>query len=68
MSRHKATAYDAHPTAPLSTVDELAHRLRVDRATIYRLPIPYVVVGARRRYRAEDVERYLEERREEPAP
>ena len=67
MSRHPATAYGSHPTAPLYTVDELANRLRVDRATVYRLALPFVVVGARRRYRLEDVEAYLAARREEPA-
>ena len=65
MSRHPATEYDSHLPAPLYTVDELANRLRVDRATIYRLQLPFVVVGARRRYRAEDVEGYLAARRED---
>ena len=68
MSRHPATAYGSHPTAPLYTVDELANLLRVDRATVYRLPIPYVIVGTRRRFRVEDVGAYLEARRKEPAP
>ena len=68
MSRHPATAYGSHPTAPLCTVDEAANCLRCHRATVYRLALPFVVVGARRRYRLEDVEAYLAARREEPAP
>jgi hypothetical protein len=37
--------------------------LRVHRVSVYRLPIPYVVVGERRRYRPEDVDAYLEARK-----
>ncbi len=48
---------------PLLTVSRLADLLDVERKTIYRLPIPYVVVGSRRRYRAQDVEAYLEARK-----
>ena len=67
MSRHKTTVYEQPPTPPLETVDSLATRLRIDRATVYRLPIPYVLVGKRRRYRHEDVDAYLEARKV-PAP
>jgi excisionase family DNA binding protein len=63
MSRHKTTGYEQERSAPLATVDELAARLRIDRATVYRLPIPYVLVGQRRRYRPEDVDTYLEARK-----
>ena len=63
MSRHRTTFYEASTTPPLETVDSLAARLRIDRATVYRLPIPYVLVGKRRRYRPEDVDAYLEARR-----
>jgi excisionase family DNA binding protein len=63
LPRHKTTDYEPLRPAPLATVDDLAARLRVDRATVYRLPIPYVVVGSRRRYRPEDVDAYLEARR-----
>ena len=64
MSRHETTPeYGFIRPTPLATVDELATRLRVDRATVYRLPIPYVVVGSRRRYRPEDVDAYLEARK-----
>ena len=48
---------------PLLTVSRLADLLDVERKTIYRLPIPYVVVGSRRRYRAQDVDACLEARR-----
>lgn len=63
---HRETPYGAGTTTPerLLTIDELARFLAVDRKTVYRLPIPFVVVGTRRRYRSLDVERYL--KREEP--
>ncbi len=44
---------------PLLTVKQLAAYLAVERKTIYRLPIPYVLVGQRRRYKPEDVDTYL---------
>ena len=47
----------------LLTVAELAPRLRFARTTVYRLAIPYVLVGDRRRYRPEDVDAYLEARK-----
>ena len=43
----------------LYTVQELAAYLNVERKTIYRLPIPYVLVGTRRRYLPTDVDAYL---------
>jgi excisionase family DNA binding protein len=60
--RHVATQeyVSPRPGQELLTVAELARRLRIARTTVYRLPIPYVIVGSRRRYRADDVERYLE--------
>ena len=62
---HSKTRYDAERTAPepLLTIDGLARLLAVDRKTVYRLPIPYVVVGTRRRFRVEDVDAYLERTR-----
>jgi excisionase family DNA binding protein len=62
-SRHRKTGYEPARPGQLATVDELAARLRVDRATVYRLSIPYVIVGSRRRYRPEDVDAYVEARR-----
>lgn len=44
---------------PLLTVNQIAEYLNVDRATVYRLEVPYVLVGARRRYRLEDVDAWL---------
>ena len=48
---------------PLLTVSELASLLGVTRGHVYRLAIPYVMVGDRRRFRPEDVDEYLEARR-----
>jgi excisionase family DNA binding protein len=67
MTRHETTEYAEGLTA-LLTVARLAELLSVERKTIYRLDIPFVRVGTRRRYRPEDVDAYLEARREEPAP
>lgn len=66
---HSETSYGAGVLSPqpLLTIDNLARLLAVDRKTVYRLPIPYVVVGTRRRFRAEDVDAYLKRSRE-PAP
>ena len=64
--RHATERYAAGRT-PLLSVSELAAFLGVHRVTVYDLEIPYVVVGARRRYRLRDVEQYLERGRE-PAP
>lgn len=53
---------------PLLTIDALAALLAVDRKTVYRLPIPYVVIGTRRRFRPEEVEAYLDEHRAVSVP
>jgi len=45
----------------------LATALRIPRTSVYRLGIPYVHVGERRRYRIEDVDTYLDRDRDEPA-
>jgi excisionase family DNA binding protein len=49
---------------PLRTVNQLAAYLGVTRATVYKLvrggDLPAVVVGKRLRFRAEDVDAYLE--------
>lgn len=70
MSAHANVREPNDATAPrhLLKIDGVAQFLDVTRRTVYELPIPYTVVGARRRYRPEDVEAYLEARREEPAP
>ena len=63
---HDATPYGGGtttpvlPNEPLLTIDGLARLLSVDRKTVYRLPIPYVIVGTRRRFRPADVDAYLE--------
>ncbi len=70
---HNETGYGAgktvpvpvFPNVPLLTIDGLARLLSVDRKTVYRLPIPYVIVGTRRRFRPADVDAYLER---EPGP
>jgi len=58
VSHDFAPQYPAGPT-PLVSVNRLAEILDVDRRTVYRLPIPFVVVGARRRYLVADVVAYL---------
>jgi len=64
MPNHTSSRYETGgtdtPPRPLLTIDGLARLLAVDRKTVYQLPIPYVVVGARRRFRPEDVDAYLE--------
>jgi excisionase family DNA binding protein len=71
---HNRTSYGVRSTVevptspePLLTIDGLARLLAVDRKTVYRLPIPHVIVGTRRRYLRADVDAYLERSRE-PAP
>jgi excisionase family DNA binding protein len=59
MSFHSGTLSPSS-ARPLLTIAELARLLAVDRKTVYRLPIPYVIVGARRRFRPEDIDAYLE--------
>jgi excisionase family DNA binding protein len=53
-------------------VNEVAHILGIDRSTLYRLmrddDLPAVRVGKRLRFRAEDIEAYLERRREPAEP
>ena len=34
--------------------------LNVSRNTVFRLSIPYMKIGSRRRYRAEDVQAYID--------
>ena len=58
------------PIAPLLTPKEVAERLKMSPRTIARLGIPCVYVGAgrkrpRRRYRSEDLENWLRNRRVE---
>ena len=60
--RHGTESY-APGRTPLLSVPELATLLGVHRVSIYRLPIPYALVGSRRRYRWEDVDAYLEARK-----
>jgi excisionase family DNA binding protein len=62
MTQHRTEEY-AETRTRLLTIAELADLLNVERKTVYRLGIPYVVVGARRRFRLEDVDAYLEARK-----
>lgn len=67
MRTHGSTTYAA-PRMPLMTVNEVATLLGVSRGVIYRLVArselqPYRV-GARLRFRPEDVDEYLERTRE----
>jgi excisionase family DNA binding protein len=62
MTRSRTQTYPEGLTS-LLTVARLAELLDVERKTVYRLQIPYVLVGSRRRYRPEDVDAYLEARK-----
>ena len=53
-------------TEDLLTPDEVAARLRISKETLRGLPIPYVKIGARRRYEPADLERYLEQKKVKP--
>ena len=60
----------APAVAPLLTPKELAERLKMSPRTIARLGIPCIYMGTgrkkpRRRYRSEDVEAWLRNRRVE---
>jgi excisionase family DNA binding protein len=52
------------PNQPLLTVDDLRQTLRIGRTQVYELirrgELPTVRVGARIRFRPEDVDAYLE--------
>jgi excisionase family DNA binding protein len=61
MRNHANQSYpEGTTTQTLLTVNALAKYLEVSRRQIYNLPIPFVLVGNRRRYRARDVDAYLE--------
>lgn len=66
MTRQGTEQYSEGLT-PLLTVQRLATLLDVERKTVYRLEIPFVRVGTRRRYRPEDVDAYLQAGRQVPA-
>jgi hypothetical protein len=42
----------------LLSVTKAAEWLTVHRSTLYRLPVPYVMIGKRRAYRVSDLELY----------
>jgi hypothetical protein len=42
----------------LLNVTKAAEWLTVHRSTLYRLPVPYVMIGKRRAYRMSDLELY----------
>jgi len=67
MSIHNGATYTT-PGLPLLTINGACAALVVSRRTIYRLvsqgDLVAVRVGERLRFRPEDIERYLEERRE----
>jgi excisionase family DNA binding protein len=46
----------------LLTASEAAEFLRINRTHLYRLSLPYVLVGKRRRWRLEDINSWLESR------
>jgi excisionase family DNA binding protein len=67
MSAHGNTTYLGRPV-PLLRVNDVAALLAIGRRTVYTLvaagELPAVRVGERLRFRLEDVDAYLERRRE----
>jgi len=68
MSHHATPRYAPVRLAPLLTIDQTAAILGVVRATVFRLlaagELQAVRVGQRRRIRPEDLDAYIESRRE----
>jgi excisionase family DNA binding protein len=68
MAVHTATQYESDPTPPLWTIDDVARRLAISRDSVYRLvrsgALSPLRVGERLRFRPEEIEQYLERRRE----
>ena len=70
MAGHHAPQYGRRPTAPLPlwTIDDVAQRLAISRDGVYRLVRAGALspsrVGERLRFRPEEIEDYLERRRE----
>jgi excisionase family DNA binding protein len=71
MDAHTSTDY-APARTPLLRVNEVAALLAIGRRTVYTLvhagELPAVRVGERLRFRPEEIDAYLDARREEPAP
>jgi excisionase family DNA binding protein len=71
MTVHTKSPYGDRPTAPLLTINDVARQLAISRDSVYRLvgsgALTPFRVGERLRFRQEDIEAYLERRRE-PAP
>ena len=61
---HEVRAYGGARTNELLTIDDLRRVLQVSRGTVYKIvnsgELRAVRVGERLRFRADDVERYLE--------
>jgi putative molybdopterin biosynthesis protein len=66
MAPHDAPQYDLPPTERLLTINEIADRLAISRDTVYRVlvrEIPSYRVGERLRFKASDVDAYVERNR-----
>jgi excisionase family DNA binding protein len=67
MSVHTKPEYGGAKT-PLLTINDVAHQLAISRDSVYRLirsgAFSPIRVGERLRFRQEDIEDYLERRRE----
>jgi len=63
MDVHTATRYRGPTTAPLLTINDVAHQLAISRDSVYRLvrsgALPSLRVGERLRFRPSDIEAYL---------
>ena len=64
MLRHQTASYAAGAMDPLLTIDQVARRLLVSQATVYRLvsagELPKLRIGGSTRFRSADVERLIE--------
>ena len=64
MAREQEGTREREGVKEFYTVEELAERLQLTRMTIYRLvkrgEIPYYQIGRSKRFRAGDVEEFLE--------
>lgn len=71
MTRHKPTRYSPASTAPLLTVNEVAHLLGVSRDTVYGLiragDLRPARVSERWRFRPADVDRYIDRNSDNPS-
>lgn len=67
MTRPAYMSRETLAPVTLLTIREVADRLRCSTRKVMRLPLPWVKVGASRRYDPSDVEAYLERQKQCPS-